>query len=154
MDKFSTFASPNFCNFVSSSKRFLHSGMGTMNSIMVLKDHYAFKFVHGSRFPGQSKYKVFVFKMYVDLPASGVELVKKMQVGGDMENSWIIFDHVKRLKDWTTMTCHVYDSRYCKVLIIACCDMQSEDGASQILFWENINFVMAKNGVPNVNFKD
>ena len=70
-----------------------------------------------------------------------------------MENSWIMFDHVKRLKYWTTMTCHVYDNRYCKVLTIACCDMQSEDGATQILLWENLNYVMAENGLPNVNFK-
>ena len=68
-------------------RSFLRSGMGTMDSIMALKDHTAFKFVHGSRFPGQSKDKVFVFKMSVDLPGSGVELVKRMQVGGDMENS-------------------------------------------------------------------
>jgi hypothetical protein len=71
-----------------------------------------------------------------------------------MDNSWIMFDHVKRLKDWTTMTCHVYNNPYCKVLTIACCDMQSEDGATQIFFWENLNFVMAENSVPNVlNFK-
>jgi hypothetical protein len=42
---------------------------------------------------------VFVFKMSVDLPGSGVEVVKMIQVGGDMENSWSMFDHVKRLKD-------------------------------------------------------
>ena len=35
-----------------------------------------------SRFPGQSKDKVFIFKMFVDLPGNGVELVKKMQVRG------------------------------------------------------------------------
>ena len=68
--------------------------MGTMDSIMALKDHYAFRFVHGSRFPRQSKDKVFVFKMSIDLPGSGVELVKRMQVGGNMENLWIMFDHV------------------------------------------------------------
>ena len=123
MDKFSTLASPNCCNFVSGSKRFVRSGMGTMDSIMALKDHSGFKYVHGSRFPGQSKDKVFVFKMSVNLPGSGVDLVKRMQVGGDMENSWIMFDHVKRLKDWTTLACHVYDSKYCKMLTIACCDM-------------------------------
>jgi hypothetical protein len=87
MNKFSTFASPNYHNFVSGSKRFLRSGMGTMDSIMALKDHSVFKFVYGSRFPGQSKDKVFVFKMSVDLPSSGVELVKRMQVGGNMKNS-------------------------------------------------------------------
>jgi hypothetical protein len=111
MDKFNTLASPNCRNFVSGSKRFLRSGMETMDNIMAFKDHSAFKFVHGSRFPGQSKDKVFVLKMFVDISSSGMELVKKMQVGGNMENSWIIFDHVKRLKDWTTMACHMYDSR-------------------------------------------
>ena len=29
----------------------------------------------------------FFFKMYVDLPSSGVELVKLIQIRGDMENS-------------------------------------------------------------------
>jgi hypothetical protein len=82
MDKVITPASPNCCNFVFGSKRFLRSGMGTMDSIMALKDHYIFKFVHGSRFLRQSKDKVFVFKMFVNLPGSDVELVKRMQVGG------------------------------------------------------------------------
>ena len=66
---------------------------------MTLKDHYAFQFVHGSRFPGQSKDKVLIFKMSVDLPGSGMELVKMMQVEGeDMDNSWIMSDHVKRFE--------------------------------------------------------
>jgi hypothetical protein len=70
-----------------------------------------------------------------------------------MENSCIMFDNVKRLKDRITMICRVYDSRYCKVLTIACRDIQSKDGATQILFWKNLKFVMAKNGVSNVNFR-
>ena len=56
--------------------------MGTMDSIMALKDHSTFKFVHGSWFPGQSRDIVFVFKMSIDLPSSGVELIKRMQVRG------------------------------------------------------------------------
>ena len=43
--------------------------------------------------------------------------------------------------------------RYCKTLTIACCDMQSEDGTTQTLFWKNLNFVMAENDVSNVIFK-
>ena len=78
MNKYDTFASSNYCNFLSGSKHFLHSRMGIMDSITVLKDQSAFKFVHGSRFPGQSKDKVFIFKMYVDFLGSGVELVKKI----------------------------------------------------------------------------
>ena len=142
MDKFSTLASPNCRNFISGSKRFVRSGMGTMDSIMALKDHSGFKYVHGSRFPGQSKDKVLVLNMSVDLPGSSVDLVKRIQGGGDMENSWIMLDHVKRMKDWTTLACHVYDSKYCKVLIIACCDMQSDDDVAQTFFWENLNSVM------------
>jgi hypothetical protein len=57
-----------------------------------------------------------------------------MQVGRNMKISRTIFDHVKRLKDWTTLACHVYDSKYCKMLTIACCDMQFEDGVAQTLF--------------------
>ena len=71
---FNKFTFPSFRNFVSGSKRFLRSWMRTIDCITVC--HYAFKFVHGSRFPGQSKDKVFVFKMFVDLPSSGVKLVK------------------------------------------------------------------------------
>ena len=62
MDKFSTLASPNCRNIVSGSKCFLRNGMDTMDSIMALKDHSRFKYVHDSRFPGQSKDKVFVSK--------------------------------------------------------------------------------------------
>jgi len=70
-----------------------------------------------------------------------------------MENLCIMFDNVKRLKDRITMTCSVYDSRYCRVLTIACRDIQSEDGATQILFWKKLKFVISKNGVANIIFK-
>jgi hypothetical protein len=93
MDKFSTLASPNCQNFVSGLKRFVCSGMGTMDNIMALKNHSSFKYVHNSTYSKQSKDKIFVFKMSIDLPGSGVDLGKRMQVGGDMENSWIMFCH-------------------------------------------------------------
>ena len=56
-------------------------------------------------------------------PGSGVDLVKRMQARGDLQCSWMMFDHVKQMKEWTTMACHVYDSLYCKVMTIAVCDM-------------------------------
>lgn len=95
---------------------------------MALKYHSDFKYVHGSRFIWQSKNKGIAFKIFINLLASDVDLVKHMQVGGDMKNSWIMFDHVKCLKDQTTMACHVYDNKYCKVLIIMGYDMQFEHG--------------------------
>ena len=47
----------------------------------------------------------------------------------------------------------MYDSRYCKVLTIAYCDMQFEDGTTQTLFWKNLDVVIVENGVSKVNFK-
>jgi hypothetical protein len=63
-------------------------------------------------------------------PRSGVHLVNQMQPGGDLEHVWIMFDHVNRVKNWTTMACHVYNSAYCRVMTIAVCGMQSKDAAA------------------------
>jgi hypothetical protein len=96
---------------------------------------------------------VFVFKMSEVGPGSGVHLVNRMQPGGDLKHAWIMFDHVKRVKNWTTMACHVYDSAYCRVMTIAVCDMQSEDVAAQMVLWKNLNDVMGWHGVPEPKFK-
>jgi hypothetical protein len=44
-----------------------------------------------------------------------------------MENTWLIFGHVRCVQAWTTMACYVYDATYLKVIAIAMFDMQSED---------------------------
>jgi hypothetical protein len=120
---------------------------------MAMKTYTTIEYVHGNVFPCQGKDKVYVFKMLEDGPGSGVDLVKRMQPGGDLENAWLMFDLVKRVKDWTTMACHVYDATYCKVMTIALCDMQSEDMKVQCIMWRELNDLMAKNGVENTNFK-
>jgi hypothetical protein len=74
MDKFNNLSSPNIGNFVSGCKRFVHGGMGPIDSIMALKDYSGFKCIHENKFPGQSKGKVFMFKMSVDRPGSGFDL--------------------------------------------------------------------------------
>jgi hypothetical protein len=106
-------------------------------------------------FPGQGSdsSKVFVFKMFEVGPGSGVDLVKRMQLGGDLQDVWMMFDHVKRVKKWTTMACHVYDSTYCCVMTIAVCNMQSKDATAQSVLWKNLNVVLAKHGVPEPTFK-
>ena len=53
---------------------------------MALKKHYGLKYALDSWFLGQSKDKVFVFQMSMDLFGNQVDLVKRMQCGGDMEN--------------------------------------------------------------------
>jgi hypothetical protein len=42
--------------------------------------------------------KVFVFKMSEVGSGCSVDLVKRMQVGGDFKKAWIMYDHVKRVK--------------------------------------------------------
>jgi hypothetical protein len=86
-------------------------------------------------------------------PKSGMHLVKRIQPRGELEDAWIMFDHVKRVKHWTTMACYVYDSTYCRVMTIAVCDMQSEDAAAQIVLLKNFNDVMARYGIPEPKFK-
>jgi hypothetical protein len=91
--------------------------------------------------------------MYEVGPRSVVHLVNRMQPRGDLEHVWIMFDHVKRVKNWTTMACHVYDSTYCRVMTIAVCNMQSEDAAAQMVLWKNLNDVMGRHSVPEPKFK-
>jgi hypothetical protein len=67
-------------------------------------------------------------------PGSGVDLVRRMQPGGDLENAWMMSDHVNRVKGWTTMADHVYDGTYQRVMTISCCDFQSKDKDAQMLF--------------------
>lgn len=93
-----------------------------------------------SKYQGQFKDKVFMFKMFVDLVRSGIDVVKHMQSGGNMEICWIMFDHFKQLCKWTTtMACHVCDNKHCKILTITCCDMQMEGSQAHMAFWDNLN---------------
>ena len=142
LDKCKFITSPNIRNEVSSFKHFRKFGI--IDSITKLRGASKWAFVQESKFPSQGtdKDKVFVFKMSKIGPGSGIDLVKHMQARGDLQCTWMMFDHVKRVKEWTTMACHVYDSLYCKVMTIAVCDMQSEDCTAQVLFWRNLNSVV------------
>ena len=126
-----------------------------MDSITKLCGISLWAFVQDNKFQGQGADfdKLFVFKMSEVGPGSGIDLVKRMQPDKDLENAWMMFDHVKRVRQWTTMACHVYDSTYCRVMIIASCDMQSEDYDAQIVFWKNLNVVMERNDIVKPNFK-
>ena len=89
-------------------------------------------------FLGQGSSKVYFFKMSNTRPRPGVDLVKHMQSGGSLEWAWMIFDHAKRVKDWTVLACHVYDPDFRRITTITICDMQSEDSNSQCLLWFGI----------------
>ena len=74
--------------------------LGVMDGIAKLQGISSWAYVQRNQFPGQSdeKDKVFVFKMSEAGPRSGVDLVRRMRPGGDLENAWMMSDHVKRVK--------------------------------------------------------
>jgi hypothetical protein len=76
-----------------------------------------------------------------------------MQPRGDLQNAWIMFDHVNHVAGWTSMACHVYNFLYCKVLIISVYDMQLEDIEAQRIMWTKLNQTILKHGFPKPNFK-
>lgn len=82
-----------------------------------------------------------------------MDLVKCKQIKEDIKNSWIMFDHFKHLKDWTTLAHHVYNSKYYKVLTIVCCNMQFKGGVGHIVFRKILKIVIVRNRVLNVNFR-
>ena len=90
--------------------------------------------------------------MFVDLVGSGIDLVKRMQSGGDMEISWIVFDHVKQLCNWTIMACHICDNKHCKILTITCCDIQMEDSQAHMVFWDNLNVMICPIYVSRISW--
>lgn len=59
-------------------------------------------------------------------------------------------DQVKCLCDWTILAYHVHNNNHCKVLTVACCDMQFKYAQAQSLF---LGDVMLKNDVMYVIIK-
>ncbi len=101
-----------------------------------------FEFTYNRDFLGQGKEKVYIFKMLMEGPKSRVDLVRRMQPRSNLQNAWLMFDHVKYVKEWTTMAYYMYDAEYEKVMTIAICDMQSKDMKVQVQFWRSLNTVM------------
>jgi hypothetical protein len=154
LEKCKYMSSPSIKNDVTAF-RYIRR-FGVMDGIATLRGCNHWAYVQENKFLGQGldSDKVFVFKMSEVGPGSRVHLVNRMQPGGDLEHAWIMFDHAKRVKNWTTMVCHVYGSAYCQVMTITVCDMQSEDAAAQMVLWKNLNDVMARHGVPEPKFKE
>jgi hypothetical protein len=76
LDKFEHLSSPNLWNMISL---FRSSGKGrAYDSIMAMKRYSTIEYIHNNIFSGQGQDKVYIFKMLVDKPESGVDLVKRM----------------------------------------------------------------------------
>jgi hypothetical protein len=113
LEKYKYMSSPSIKNDVTAF-RFIQR-FGIMDGIATLRGCSHWAYIQENKFSGQGSNsdKVFVFKMSEVGPRSEMHLVNWMQPGGDLEHAWIMFDHVNRVKHWTIMACHVYDSAYC-----------------------------------------
>ena len=87
LDKFKQMSSPSIRNEVTTF-RYLRR-FGIMDSITKLRGSSNWPFVQENRFLGQGADadKVFVFKMAKIGPGSGVDLVRRMQPGSDLQDS-------------------------------------------------------------------
>jgi hypothetical protein len=96
MDKFEPFYFPNIWNLIASFKHnasikapWITYLSLSQKVLMIIQDTY---------FPRQMVgQKVFLFKMSLYGPTSKVNLVRHMQLGGDLQNCWLMFSHIKHV---------------------------------------------------------
>ena len=65
-----------------------------------------------------------------------------------------MFDHVKMIKSWTTIACHVDVPTYCNVMAINVCDMQNKGIEGQLVFWHCLSQIIAQNGMFDATFEE
>jgi len=67
-----------------------------MDNILLLKLKSPYDYIQYNCFHGQMVgQKMFMFKMSLYGLASAVDLMKRMQPSGDLQNCWLMFDLVK-----------------------------------------------------------
>ena len=128
-DKWAKLSNSSIRNMIAAARSFCSQG-AYIDNILKLKKSSTYGYIHDCVFP-KRRDLVYLFKMSSCGAGSGIDLVKRMQPGEDLENEWIIFDHVKRMKEWTTLGIYVYDPVYRKVMTIAVCDTKSEIAEAQ-----------------------
>ena len=128
---------------------------GYIDNIPKLKKASTYDYIHDSRFHGHGSSDdiVYLFKMSTMGARSGVDSVRRMQPGGDLELAWIMFDHVKRVVEWTSLGAHVYNPVFCKVMTICVCDMMYKMADAQEHMWLSMIDLLNRHGVKNINFK-
>ncbi len=93
-DKFSMLSSPNIHHNIKSFNN-VTKWNGYIDSILELKRRIRYDYIQDNVFLDKGVSKVYLFKMSTHWPTSGVDIIVRMQLGGDFENVWIMFNHVK-----------------------------------------------------------
>jgi hypothetical protein len=99
LEKCKYMTSPNIKNDVTAFEYIRR--FEVTDGIAILRGCSHWAYVQDNKFSdqGSDSDKVFVFKMSEVGPGFEVHLVNRMQPGGDLEHAWIMFDHVKRVKN-------------------------------------------------------
>ncbi len=125
--KFSPLCSLGICTLIVSLKH-CRGNSGSIDCILKLKALSSYNYIQNNCFLSQQVgQKVYLFKIFIDGIVFKFDLVWQIQPSDDMQNAWVMFNHVKCVQAWMTMACHVYNIVYCKVMIIASYDMQFKD---------------------------
>lgn len=143
-------------SMIKSIKQYKHNS-SDLSMILELRKKTVFPFVQSVLFPGQNlgtDDRPHVMKMSTKGPGSGVDLVRRMQAGGDLENSWVMSDIMHRMTDntWCTMSAHVYDHLYRGLCTIFVCELVSQDTEALQTAWRAMKRVCAENGIEQVEF--
>ena len=144
-------SSSSINNLIYDAKVTLYGG-GYVDNILKLKKGSLYDYIQDSCFPRQGSDLAYIFKMSIVGPGSGVDLVKRMQLGDDLASQFIIFDKVKCINSRTTLGVHVYDLVHYKVMTICVCDMKSEMAKHQKQMWKSMLLIMERHGIKNVNY--
>ena len=117
------------------------NGSGIFDILKRMQERVHFPFLQQYRFPGQGSATdfPFIFKMLVKGHGSGLDLLKRMRPGEDLEGTWVMFDVMHRIKDgWLTLSAHVYDHNYRALCTIWTCELKAENQESCEIAWEKM----------------
>ena len=95
-EKWSSLSSSTLNNLIHDARVSLGGG-GYVDIILKLKKGSMYDYIQDSFFLRQGSELAYVFKMSIVSPGSAVDLVRRMQPGGDLALQFKMFDHVKRI---------------------------------------------------------
>jgi hypothetical protein len=152
--KFTPLCSLGIHNLIASLKHRLDN-LGSFDYIFKLKALPGYDYIQDNCFFGQQVgQKVYLFKMSMNGAAFEFDLVQRMQLGDDLQNAWMMFNHIEHVQGWMNMVCHIYYNLvHCKVMKIAFYDMKSKDMKAQCILWRKLNALAEKKGLGMHVFK-
>lgn len=127
-----------------------------LDCIIRMQKNIRFPYIQRFLYPGQASAtdRCHIFKMSVKGPGSGLDLLRRMQLGGSLDGAWVMFDVMHRCtKGWLTFSAHVYDHNFRALCTIFTCELRGEDAGSLEKAWTLMIDVAKENGLENITIK-